>query len=573
MIAQELTFLKAGGVFQRIARSLGEAFCNGLRLDEVERQLKEDLREAGLAFLEGFVEASGDGDQGAAVSGEGAVLTRSETPQTRRYLSIFGELSISRYVYSSGQKKLIEYSPLDAQLGLPAGEISYVLEDFQQRLCVQTPYGKSTEDLKAILGTGVVVGTAEHMTQEMGEFAKAYRLSALTDEGTPPPENEAEFLVVAGDGKGVVMRKTLAERLREEKQAASAEKQTPAADGPSEAAGSQQESASERSREDDSRDEDASGKGQRRAARKRRQRRQRTLARRQSKKKGSRKEGSATRKEETKKSRKQMAYVGAVYTIAPFVRTPAQILNETSRRERAKDRPHPQNKHVWGEMTQLVEGELIDGRSSLFLHLAVECHLRDPKHQKTLICVMDGEEPLWAAKEEWLDRAVEVLDFFHVLDHLWKIKRSLPKSCPADDFVDHHARMLLEGKVDYVVRNFGRFINEWKLRGKAKAEMQRGIGYFRRNRERMCYDEYLAKGYPIGSGVAEGTCRNLVKDRMELTGMRWERRGAQSMIHLRALYLNGEWKVFINYRIEKEQKQLYGKAAAYSTITDYAQAL
>ena len=573
MIAQELAFLKAERVFQGIARSLGEAFCKGLRLDQVERQLKEDLREAGLAFLEGFIDASGDGDQGAAVSGEGSVLTRSETPQARRYLSIFGELSISRYVYTSGKKKLIEYSPLDAQLGLPAGEISYVLEDFQQRLCVQTPYGKSTEDLKAILGTGVVVGTAEHMTQEMGDFAEAYRLSALTDEGTPAPENEGEFLVVAGDGKGVVMRKTLAERLREEKQAASAEKQATAAGGPQEATGSRQESAPERPLEDHLRDEKLSERDQRRAARKRRQHRRRALARRQRKTKGPRKEDSEPPQEKTKKSRKQMAYVGAVYTIAPFVRTAKQILNEVCRRERAKDRPHPQNKHVWGEMTRLEEGELIDGRSSLFLHLAVECHLRDPNHQKTLICVMDGEESLWAAKEEWLDRAVEILDFFHVLEHLWKIKRSLPKSCPADDFVDHHARMLLEGKVDYVVRNFGRLINEWKLRGKAKAEMQRGIGYFRRNRERMCYDEYLAKGYPIGSGVAEGTCRNLVKDRMELTGMRWERRGAQSMIHLRALYLNGEWKTFINYRIEKEQKQLYGKTAAYGTITDYTQAL
>ena len=86
MIAQELTFLKAVGVFQRIARSLGEAFRKGLRLDQVERQLTEDLQEAGLAFLEGFVGASGDGDQGAAVSGEGSVLTRSETPQNRSFL-------------------------------------------------------------------------------------------------------------------------------------------------------------------------------------------------------------------------------------------------------------------------------------------------------------------------------------------------------------------------------------------------------------------------------------------------------------------------------------------------------
>lgn len=573
MIAQELTFIKAERVFQRIARSLGQALCDGLRLDEVERQLKEELQEAGLAFLEGFVEASGEGDEGAAVTGEEHVLMRSETPQARRYLSIFGELSISRYVYTSGKKKSIEYSPLDAKLGLPAGEISYVLEDFQQRLCVQSPYGRSTEDLKAILGTGVVVGTAEHMTQQMGNFAEGYRLLALTDEGTPAPENEGELLVVVGDGKGVVMRKTLAQRLQEEKEAAAAEKQTEAEVGQDSAAGSQQDSAADRSHGDDLRDENDSGKGQREVVRKKRQRRRRTLARRRSKKKCSRKASSESPGKGAKKSRKQMAYVGGVYTIAPFVRTPDQILNELARRERAKDRPRPQNKHVWGEMTQLVEGELLNGRSKLFLQLSVECHLRDPSREKTLVCLMDGEEPLWAAKEEWLKRAVEILDFFHVLEHLWKMQRSLPKTCKATDFVEHHARMMLEGKVDYVVRNVGRLIDKWKLRGKAKAAMQRGIGYFRRNRGRMRYDEYLAKGYPIGSGVAEGTCRNLVKDRMELTGMRWERRGAQSMIYLRALYLNGEWKAFINYRVEKEQKQLYGKTAAFSAISNYAQAV
>ena len=53
--------------------------------------------------------------------------------------------------------------------------------------------------------------------------------------------------------------------------------------------------------------------------------------------------------------------------------------------------------------------------------------------------------------------------------------------------------------------------------------------------------------------------------------MRWERRGAQAMIYLRALYLNDEWKKFVNYRIEKEQKQLYGKAGSYRAIPDYAQ--
>jgi len=574
MMAQELTFLKAQEVFQRIARFLQEAFQSGLRMDQVERQLKTDLAAAGLAYLEEFVQAAGNGNQGETITAEERVLTRSETPLPRRYLSIFGELRISRYVYTAGQKKPIEYSPVDAKLGLPAGEVSYVLEDFQQRLCVQSPYGKSTEDLKEILGTGVAVGTAEHMTQQMGDFAETYRLSALTEEGTPPPEDEAELLVVAADGKGVVMRKTLAERLREEKEAARAAQQTDAAATPPEATGSPQGSSSDGSPEAE-RDADAPGKDSRRVARQGARGRGPSPAgrRRRGKKKSSRKKASKKPKGEIKRSRKQMAYVGAVYTIARFVRTPDQILDEAARRKRAKDRPRPQNKHVWGEMTQLQEGELLDGRSSLFLHLAVECQTRDPNHQKPLICLMDGEEPLWSAKEEWLDRAVEILDFFHVSEHLWQMGRIHLKGRKLDDFVEHHARMFLEGKVDYAVRNFRRLVKKWKLQGKRKEAMEREIGYFRRNRERMRYDEYLAKGYPIGSGVAEGTCRNLVKDRMELTGMRWEQRGARGMIHMRALYLNDEWSTFINYRIEKEQQQLYGKDTAYNKVATYAQAL
>jgi hypothetical protein len=72
----------------------------------------------------------------------------------------------------------------------------------------------------------------------------------------------------------------------------------------------------------------------------------------------------------------------------------------------------------------------------------------------------------------------------------------------------------------------------------------------------------LAAGYPIGSGVAEGACRHVVKDRLEQTGMRWTVAGAQAMLHLRSIYLNGYWDEFINYRIEAKQTTLYNKTAA-----------
>jgi len=255
-----------------------------------------------------------------------------------------------------------------------------------------------------------------------------------------------------------------------------------------------------------------------------------------------------------------MAYVGAVYTIDRFPRTADDVLDEVARRRREKERPRPQHKRVWGEMTRLREGGLLDGRSSLFVELAVDCHLRDPERKQTLICLMDGEEPLWAVKKKWLERGVGILDFFHAMEHLWKVACQFHTGCAAEAFVEHHARMFLEGKVDYAIRNFGSLMRRRKLRGKKQREVQRAIKYFRHNRKRMRYDEYLAQGYPIGSGMAEGTCRNLVKDRMELTGIEWEYLGAQAMIYTRALYLNGEWDQFTAYRAEKEQERLYARA-------------
>ena len=92
--------------------------------------------------------------------------------------------------------------------------------------------------------------------------------------------------------------------------------------------------------------------------------------------------------------------------------------------------------------------------------------------------------------------------------------------------------------------------------------LESAIEYLENNREHMRYDEYLAAGYPIGSGVAEGACRHLVKDRMEQTGMRWTVEGAQAMLHVRALYLNDQWEDFLAFRVAQEQSRLYGKIAA-----------
>jgi len=268
-----------------------------------------------------------------------------------------------------------------------------------------------------------------------------------------------------------------------------------------------------------------------------------------------------------KANKKQMSYVGAVYSIARFPRTADQILDELLRKERAKDRPRPQHKHVWAEMTRpdasLPEGSLLHGPTYLFAGLAVECQARDPEREKVLICLMDGERQLWDLQEEWLARAVPILDLFHVNERLWTAAHCFHRetSPEAEAFVERYLRLLLEGKVDSVIRSFRQLLVTRRLTGEKRRRLQATITYYDNNRAHMKYDEYLAAGYPIGSGVAEGACRHLVKDRLERTGMRWSLAGAQAMLHLRAFYINGDWSAFVDHRIQQEQAALYGQAA------------
>jgi hypothetical protein len=524
--AKELDVFKAQEQFQRMCEFLEQALADGQRIDEVERGLFPQAMTMCLEMLRSFVEAHGDGDQGETVEREGVTLRRLRDPHDKRYLSIFGELIIGRWVYGTREGRAIEWSPLDAGLGLPAGENSYVLEDWSQRLCIQEAFGESVESLRAWLGTTVSVRTAEHMNREMSQYMEGFRGEAI-----PPPEEEEELLVVTADGKGVPMRRTLAARLRAESEARVGER-----GGDGEGRGTARGSVS--APEEQTRCSPSVG----------------GLARQRG-------------DDGERPGKKQMSYVGASYSLARFPRTAEDVIDEVRRRRRAKERPAPQHKHVWAEMTRFVEGEPLPAAPTLFLEMAVECYLRDPTHEKPLICVMDGERQLWNLAEEWFPRAIGILDMFHAMERLWDVAHCLhaQESPEAGAFVTHHLRMLLQGKVSYVLRNFRQIAKDPGVKGAKKKTVQSAITYYKNNQEHMRYDEYLAGGYPIASGVAEGACKHLVKDRMERAGMRWELEGAQAMLSLRAVYLNGLWDQFIAYRVATEQARLYSKETQHAT--------
>jgi hypothetical protein len=257
-----------------------------------------------------------------------------------------------------------------------------------------------------------------------------------------------------------------------------------------------------------------------------------------------------------KANKKKMAAVGAVYTIDPFVRQADEVIDEVMREKAAKRRPKPTHKRV--------RAELLVGKVALFLWLADEVMRRNPTATKPLIFVSDGERALHDRQSEYLpENVICILDLFHVLERLWKAAWCFfdekTQKREAHQWVEKELRMLLEGKVGSVVGGLRQMMTKRDLKGVRRKTIREVTGYFERNRARMKYDEYLAAGYPIGSGVAEGACRHLVKDRLERAGMRWHPEGAQAMLNLRATYLNGEWESFWAYHVDQEDDRLYRK--------------
>jgi len=261
-------------------------------------------------------------------------------------------------------------------------------------------------------------------------------------------------------------------------------------------------------------------------------------------------------------NQKRMATVGAVYTVDPYVRTPEEVVAALFRDPDYEPgpRPEPCHKRVWASLPQ--EGP--EPRSSMdivFDWLWWEFAQRNPRLDRPTVCICDGQEALWQACADsvWDDQRVEVLDLLHVTPRLWQAAKLLygDKGKEVLPFVRQRVAQVLEGKVDSVLRSLRRLAAAFQLRGAKKKSMSRLCSYLHKNRQRMHYDVYLRAGYPIASGVIEGACRHLIKDRMERAGMHWTLDGAQAMLDLRSVWIGDQWESFQKQRIETETERLY----------------
>lgn len=255
-----------------------------------------------------------------------------------------------------------------------------------------------------------------------------------------------------------------------------------------------------------------------------------------------------------KRNRKRMATVAAVYTVAPFVRTPEQVQLALAREEQdAEDlprRPRPENKRVWASLEQEPEEVLEEAFQ--------EALSRDPGGEKSWVSVVDGNEHqldvLKDLAEEHHAKLTIVLDVMHVLEYLWKAGHALEAegSTELEDWVLERLLRILRGQASQVAAGMRRSATKRDLPRTQRGPVDACADYLLKYRGYLAYDQYLAVGFPISSGVIEGACRHLVKDRLDLTGARWRLAGAEAILRLRALRSSKDFEEYWRFHEARE---------------------
>jgi hypothetical protein len=182
-----------------------------------------------------------------------------------------------------------------------------------------------------------------------------------------------------------------------------------------------------------------------------------------------------------------------------------------------------------------------------------------------LINLNDGELSIWKNVEalQGQNGRIDILDIIHVIQRIW-LAAGLLGCTDIARFAKTHIGSILNGNVRRVIQSFRWQATHQRLEGKQLADMERICGFFERNADKMKYDQYLAKGYPIATGFIEGGCRHVIKDRMERSGMRWSVLGAQNMLYLRCIDAGDLWRTFDAVH-QKKTLDVYGKRKNFIT--------
>ncbi len=150
-----------------------------------------------------------------------------------------------------------------------------------------------------------------------------------------------------------------------------------------------------------------------------------------------------------------------------------------------------------------------------------------------------------------------IIDFIHVLEYLWKASHVFYKEGDplCEQFVSDRLLRVLLGQSSQVAKGIRNMATDRGLSKEKLKAVDTCASYLLKYKEYLQYDKYLAQGLPIATGVIEGACRYLVKDRMDITGARWGLAGAEAVLRLRSLRVSGDFDEYWSYHEKMEQER------------------
>ena len=265
------------------------------------------------------------------------------------------------------------------------------------------------------------------------------------------------------------------------------------------------------------------------------------------------------------RNRKRMAETAAVFDIRPAPRTPADILPPPGPRPAPPARPP--------ETTgKFVTASVEDDARTVITTMFDEAGRRDPRHARTWIALADGnKDQIRWIRAEAAARGIDVpilIDFIHVIEYLWAAAWCFfPEASPgAGPWVRQHGSAILNGNAAGAaasIRTQAAASGLSRTRHRAAA---RTASYLEAKAPCLDYPAALAAGWPISTGIIEGTCRHLVKDRMDITGARWTVQGAEAVLKIRSLITNADFGAYWTYHLQRERQRNHDRRYRHQTI-------
>jgi hypothetical protein len=258
-----------------------------------------------------------------------------------------------------------------------------------------------------------------------------------------------------------------------------------------------------------------------------------------------------------KRNRTRMAEAGAVFDVIPAPRTPADIITDPHTPAPAERARGPVTRGKW--VTASVTGDTEQVIAAVF----DEAERRDPVHQRTWIALIDGNnhqiERVQAQARARRIQITIVIDFIHVLEYLWKAAWCFhTEGDPTvEQWIATKARAILSGNAGLVAAAIRRTATRRELTAEQRRAADITATYLHNKKQHLDYPTALTAGWPIATGVIEGACRHLVKDRMDITGARWGLDGAEAILTLRTLITNNDFDTYWTYHQQQEQLRVH----------------